>query len=147
MADILTSTDYDDFLSDEVQNRSDLDLLVDRAEIRVVDRYRNTRPLTENTLRFDAFDGDPGVVMLYGWAEDSNGNPDTTEMPTELVKRLRLVIATIVERMHEHEERDGVDSLSQGDRSISYGDFPEVPTSVFQPLDKYDEREPFSGRW
>ena len=107
MADILTSTDYDDFLSDEVQNRSDLDLLVDRAEIRVVDRYRNTRPLTENTLRFDAFDGDPGVVMLYGWAEDSNGNPDTTEMPTELVKRLRLVIATIVERMHEHEERDG----------------------------------------
>lgn len=147
MPDILTSDHYDDFLSDDVQQRKDLQLLVNRAEIRVVDRYRNTRPLTESTLRFDAFDGDPGVVMLHGWEEDSNGNPDTTAMDAELVNRLRLVIATVVGRMHEHQEREGVESLSQGDRSVTYGDFTEVPTAAFQPLDKYDKRQPFTGYW
>lgn len=144
MPDILTSSDYDTFLSDDVQSQSDIDLRVDRAEWAVVDRYR-AHEEDDSLLRSDAFEPQP--VMLEGWEEDADGNPDTSAMDDDLVQRLRAVIADVVEHTLAREDQKGVKSTSQGSRSVSYEDMASLPSYLFRPLRQYDMTEPVSGFW
>lgn len=151
MPHILTSKDWEDLLSDATMQRSDLARRVDKAEMRVVSHYREDAAVAGTPLVFDGTFGEdhsPGVVQLRGWEEDSGGNPDTAAMPDDLVRRLRIVISDIVEWRLDREGHEQFSRKSEGSRSVTYdNDAPSVPTRLFQPLDKYDQTEPFSGRW
>lgn len=139
MPRILTSSHYD-LLSDEAQARSDLDALVETAEMKVIDRYREVRP--DDQVE-DYFGGTitGEAIQLDGWQEDDQGNPDTEAMNSDLVRRLRLTIARVVD--HEAESPDGnVSSMSQGDKSVNYSeDAGEMDSSVFSLLRRYDQRD------
>lgn len=143
MPQILTSSEYSNYLSQEAQNASQLDLRVQKAEIYVITRYR-AEQATPLTFDFDATEGD---VLLEGWAEDANGDPDTAAMPDDLVDRLRIVIADVVEYRLQEEDREGVQSISQGDKSRSYEKTVSLPSRLFLPLERYDEREGVTGWW
>jgi hypothetical protein len=68
-------------------------------------------------------------------------------MPDDLVDRLRIVIADVVEYRLQEEEREGVQSVSQGDKSRSYEKTVDLPSRLFFPLEKYDQREGVTGWW
>jgi len=143
MPDILTSSEYSNYLGQEAQNASQLDLRVQKAEIYVITRYRAER---ETPLTFD-FDATDGEVLLEGWEEADDGTPQPSEMPDDLVDRLRIVIADVVEYRLREEEREGIQSVSQGDRSKSYEKTVNLPSRLFQPLERYDQREGITGWW
>jgi len=138
MADILTS-DHFDLLSDEARERSDLQILVEQAEIKVIDRYREVRP--DSGFDYD-IDGDPleHDVQLDGWREDDQDRPDTDAMDDDLVRRLRLEIAKLVNHWVDIPD-DYVESVSEGDRSVSYREIDEVPDDFGSLLRRYDERD------
>jgi len=143
MPQILSPSYYGDLLSDAIRDRSDLDEIVEKAEYYVVDRYR-AHSRTTYGLRFA---GHPFPVMLDGWAETDNGNPDTGAMPQDLVRRLRIVIADVVAWRIKLEQQEGMESISQGSESVSFSELDQLPSRLFRPLDKYDDSEPFSGYW
>jgi hypothetical protein len=142
MPQILTSSQYDELLSDDVRNLSDLDVRVEKAEYRVLNKYRQ-RHGVDAPLRFDS--EVPGLVMLSGYATDDNGDPDTAAMDDELLRRLRLVIADVVEWRYDYEQIEDIDSEAVGERSATYSDVPELPSRLFSPLDKFDHSSPFFG--
>jgi hypothetical protein len=143
MPDILTSSEYSNYLSQEAQGASQLDQRVQKAEIYVITRYRAEQE-TPLTFSFDATEGD---VLLEDWEEDASGDPDVPAMPDDLVDRLRIVIADVVEYRLQEEEREGVQSVSQGDKSRSYEKTVDLPSRLFFPLEKYDQREGITGWW
>jgi hypothetical protein len=143
MPDILTSSEYSNYLSQEAQGASQLDLRVQKAEIYVITRYRAEQE-TPLTFSFDATEGD---VLLEDWEEDASGDPDVSAMDNDLVDRLRIVIADVVEYRLQEEEREGVQSVSQGDKSRSYEKTVDLPSRLFFPLEKYDQREGVTGWW
>jgi hypothetical protein len=153
MPQILTQDHFSEYLRDGlVQALADnrLHLRIDHAEMRVVSRYREEAALADSSMYFDdplGAETSPGIVQLRGWAETDDGTPDVDAMPDELVKRLRMVIAAVVEWRYDQEDTERIESESKGSVSVSYRDSPSVPTRLFTPLDKYDERHPFSGRW
>mgnify|MGYP000261684435 CR=1 FL=1 len=151
MPEIFTASAFSQYLSDEVQSADRLPMRAEIAEARVVHRYREQAAAYDSEMFFDeplTAEGNPGVVRLNGWEETEDGTPDVEAMDDDLVRRLRIVIAQVMEWRYEHEAREGVESKSQGSRSVSYDTSePSLPTRLFQPLQKYDEREPFSGRW
>lgn len=153
MPDLLTHSHLGKYLRDDVvQTFSEgrLSVLIDRAEMRVVSRYREEAALADSSMYFDdplGAETSPGIVQLRGWAETDDGTPDVDAMPDELVKRLRMVVAAVVEWRYDQEDTERIESESVGGRSVSYRDTPTVPSRLFTPLDKYDERHPFSGRW
>ena len=145
MASILTSQHYDDFLSDEAQSAGDLDARVDVAEMSAVETFRDEYA-TVGVRYFE--NSTAGAVTLDGWATDDSGNPDPTEMPEDLVFLLRQYIADIVEHELEAEEQSGVDSVSQGDRSVSYSGDPDLSSRALRVLEsRYDYSEGFTGYW
>ena len=140
MADILTSSVLDDWLSDDIQARDDFDRLVGRAERKLVDRYREHRAGRPGGLG----SGADQVVMLDGWAEDANGAPDTDAMPDDLVTRLRDVISRIVE--HAAESPGHVKRRLVGSKSVTYkAGADALPRTTWAPLRPYDERTPYSA--
>jgi hypothetical protein len=141
---ILPNSEYDNFLSDELQNLSDIDLRVEKAEYRVIEKYRQ-RHAIDAPLYFDGTSA--GIVMLDGYEENDQGEPDTAEMPDDLVRRLRIVIADVVEHARKHEQTEGIDSESLGERSASYSNLPSLPQRLFRPLDKYDHTRSITGFW
>jgi hypothetical protein len=143
MPDILTSSEYSNYLSQEAQGASQLDLRVQKAEIYVITRYRAEQE-TPLTFSFDATEGD---VLLEGWEEDASGDPDVSAMDNDLVDRLRIVIADVVEYRLQEGKREGVQSVSQGDKSRSYEKTVDLPSRLFFPLEKYDQREGVTGWW
>jgi len=150
MAEILTTTSQEELLSGETLTRDDLPRRVERAEARVVGRYREKSALREGPLYFTeplGSETSPGVVQLRGWAEADDGTPDTNTMPDGLVRRLRLVIADVVEHELTYDETEALDSESVGSKSVSFKDLDDMPTRLFQPLDKYDTRAPLGGFW
>jgi len=145
MADILTDAHLS-LLSEEARSQEDIRKRIDLAEIKVVDRYRESR---ENALAW-YFEGelDPTAeVRLVGWATESDGTVDVQRVDDELLRRLRLVIAEVVEWSLQYEETEMLDSESVGSKSVSYADAPTIPTRLFRPLRRFDEREPVSGLW
>lgn len=140
---ILTSTHYD-LLNDEVQSLSDIDLRVEQAEMILIERYRQNEAIEDPLV----FDGPQGLVRIDGWKEDSNGNPDTNEMDQDLVRRLRIVTKNIVQWIYEQEKTEKIKSENVGQKSATYRDnIPSLPSRIFRPLDKYDNRKPFGGFW
>ena len=138
MADILTS-DHFDLLSDDAQSRSDLSILVEQAEMKVIDRYREVRPGDEVE---DFFGGsiEGHAVQLDGWREKDDGTPDTAAMDDDLVRRLRLEIAGLVNHWVDIPD-DYIDSVSEGGRSVSYRETDQVSDDFGSLLRRYDERD------
>ena len=148
MPSILTGGSVPELLSEEALDRADIKARIERAEMRVVGRYREKSALRNSPLVFDEPIGaetSPGIVQLRGWAETDSGEPDIEAMPDGLVKRLRVVIAQVVGWGVKREETEQVDSESIGSKSTSYKDLQDLPTRLFQPLDKYDTRAPLGG--
>jgi len=76
----------------------------------------------------------------FEFVEDSNGNPDLQEMDSGLLGALRASIANIVEFWVDRpDEAEHIESVSQGDRSVSYRDG-DLPPSVYSGLRPYDRR-------
>jgi hypothetical protein len=143
MPQILTDDVVTKYLPDSITGRDDLDQRVRKAEMYVITRYRAER---EAALTFD-FDATEGEVLLEGWEETEDGTPDVSAMPDDLLDRLRIVIADVVEYRLQEEEREGVQSVSQGDKSRSYEKTVSLPSRLFVPLEKYDQREGVTGWW
>lgn len=144
MGEILTQAQYDELLSSEAQAAGDTDLRVELAEIRVIGRYREER---EGALTW-YYEGkvDPTLnVRLFGFREAEDGTIDLEASSQELVRSLRLVISSIVNWRYRQEETQMIDRERVGQKAVAYGDVEEVPSRLFQPLDEYDERQPFSG--
>jgi hypothetical protein len=145
MGDILTQSQYDELLSDEVQSEGDVDLRVETAEKRVVDHYRRDR---EGSLDwYYAGELDPTAsVRLVGYRED-NGTFDAQASDEDLTRRLRIVIAKVVEWTYQRDDIEHIQREMKGQSSVSYADLPQLPSRLFRLLDPYDESEPVSGIW
>jgi len=131
---ILTSGEQSNFLSEQAMNADRLDLMVVRAENKILNRYREVDNDQDPIL--DAhYDSD---VQLDGYVEDDNGDPDIQNMDEGLLFALRDAAARIVEfwaaKPDEH-----VESKSQGARSVTFRD-KDLPSSVYAPLRPFDER-------
>jgi hypothetical protein len=132
MPDLLTHAHYDR-LSEAAQERPDLDRLVERAEWYVTDRYRADVVGHSPTH----FSSSTGVVRLRGWHDD----PDRID--PDLLQRLRTVIADLVNHWTDQDLSDGIKSVSRGKESVTFqtqAERPNVPTSFFAPLARYDDR-------
>jgi hypothetical protein len=159
MPQILTSDVRADFLKREPSDYPRLDLLVERAEMRWIDRYREVRP--EGAPYDYDLDGEPAHqdIQLRGWEEvtqeqiDDGTAPDGTEvgdpnvntMDSGLLRRLRMAIAMQVDIWAEEEASEGIKSISQGDRSVTYLDPDETDpeAEIAALLRPFDEREPW----
>jgi hypothetical protein len=135
MPDILTSDVQSQYLTSKAQNAEELDLLIDRAERMVINRYR------ENASRNDFRLGNGQDVRLDGWASTDSG-PDPGSMDEDLLDSLRAAIAAVVEHWASRpDEADHVQSMSQGARSVTFRDAKgELPRGVYAPLRPFDER-------
>jgi len=136
---ILTPPNYDKFLSEEAIDASRLELMVVRAEQKVIDRYRETRP--DGRFQIEGIDGEPleEDVQLDGWIESDDGTLDLQEVDNKLLFALRDSIARIVEFWVQKPD-EHIESKSQGDRSVTFRD-KNLPTSVYTPLRRFDERD------
>lgn len=144
MGDILTSSQYDELLSDEAQSEGDIDLRVEVAELLVVDRYRTSR---KGSLEW-YYDGQldsSGTVKLAGYREDDTGTFDAQASDEDLTRRLRIVIAKVVEWILQRDELEALESESVGQKSAAYADLPKLPSRLFRLLKPYDDREPIGG--
>jgi hypothetical protein len=136
MPDILVSDAQPDYLTSEAQNADELELMIDRAERKVLNRYREVGPARDLILDVH-YDSD---IQLDGYVEDDQGNPDLQEMDAGLLDALRAAIAAIVEfEVDRPDEAEHVDSMSQGDRQVSFKD-KSLPSSVFSPLRSFGRR-------
>lgn len=139
---LLTRDTWPTFLSEDVMTEDPEELmrLAERAERKVVDRYREVDTHTGDLILDNHFDAD---VRLDGWAEDDQGNPDLQEMDAGLLEALRESIANIVEFwVNKPNEAEHIESQSQGDRSVTFRD-KDLPSSVYAPLRRFDDRSPW----
>ena len=145
MPEILTADAQTEWLSDDLPGEADhWPKLVERAERKVLDRYRES----EHGTPLDHFAADPVYlkpVQLQGWQVDEDGTPDMEAMPDDLVTRLRDTISRIVKHWVTSVDGD-IDSVSQGSKSVSYAKSAgDLPMSVWTPLRPYDDRTPYHG--
>lgn len=140
MPDILTSDTHDDWLRGDIQSETGLTRTIDRAEQKVIDRYRERTRSSAGALRSATQEE---AVQLVGWEEAEDGTPDIGAMPEDLVERLRDCIARIVTHWAESPSGD-VQRKMVGSRSVTYNkDAGSLPHSVCAPLRPYDDRTPY----
>lgn len=143
MPDILTSDVQGKWLDESVASADNLTRTIERAERKLVDKYRGGK-VPDTVIKDGIGTFSSTQVQLKGWAEDSDGNPDTASMPDDLVTRLRDCVARIVTHWEESVDSN-VESVSQGSKSVSYSkDAGTLPRSVWAPLRPYDQTTPFS---
>ena len=142
MPDILTGDTLNDWLDDDVQSEEESLLrTIDRAEQKVIDRYRERTRGPAGALWGPTQEV---AVQLVGWEEAEDGTPDIDAMPEDLVRRLRDCIARIVTHWTESPSGD-VQRKMVGSRSVTYNkDTGSLPHSVYAPLRPYDDRTPYS---
>jgi len=135
MPEILTTSAQPNYLSSEAFQADELELMVDRAERKVLGRYREHH---RDSLILDAhFDND---IRLSGYVEANDGTIDLNESDDKLIDALRAAVAAIVEFwVDKPDEAEHIESKSQGSRSVSFRQR-DLPSSVFSPLRPYDER-------
>jgi hypothetical protein len=163
MPDILTQDVQDDYLTNEALNSSDLTLLIERAEVKTINRYRETRP--EGRFQIEGIDGEPleEDVQLDGFVEPSGGgagmmgigplyphnSPESTgpkiidlqASDERLVRALRATVARIVEFwVDKPDEAEHISRLDQGERRVDFRD-KDLPSSVYAPLRRFDQRD------
>jgi len=117
---IFTEADKE-LIAETVRLHPQLDLLVERAERAVLDRF------TECI-------GDERVVHLRGWADDP------ALLDEELRRCLVLTIAAIAE-LTARAPDPRVKQAVRGERSVTYGG---AVTGMYRLLDRFDEREPLA---
>lgn len=139
MPDILTTDVQPQYLTDEAFNADELELIVDRAERKVVDRYREIDARSDDLVRDVHYDAD---VRLDGWAETDEGDPDVDAMDDGLLDALRTTIALVVEHVADKPD-EHVSRLRQGERTVEFRD-KDLPSNVYRPLDRFDARTPFA---
>jgi len=139
---IITPDVLAEWLPEEIRSRSDLDRLLWRAEERVLGRYRGDEA-GRDPLTFEVEGRIKDDVQLVGYAETEDGAPKPEAMDDRLLTALRDAVARVAE--HWHDSPDGhVDSVSQGERSVTYRKGAEdLPRTVFEPLRPYDDRTPY----
>lgn len=110
-------------LPDEIVQRDDLPVLIDRATKALLDRYTETV-------------GDGPVVRLRGY------DPDPAKCDPDLLTRLRYAIADVVE--HGVNLADpNVSMAVRGSRTVVFRKaIQSMPRSAFRLLDEFDLREP-----
>lgn len=137
---LLTREVWHEYLSDAVMSEHPEKImrLLDKAERKVIGRYRETRPHTDNYIGEAHLESN---VRLDGWIEDDQSDPDLQEMDEDLLDALRESISRIVEFWVERPDPH-VKSESQGARSVSYRE-KDLPADVYAPLRPFDDREPF----
>jgi hypothetical protein len=134
MPDILIPDSQTTYLTDRAYQAEELDLLIDRAERKVVNHYRENR--TRSNYGLGGWQ-----VSLDGWAEDDDGNPDLEEMDEGLLDALRASIAEIVEHWASRpDEAEHLTRKSQGAKSVTFSDDTDLPSSVYAPCRPFDER-------
>lgn len=141
---ILTPPNYDSFLSESAMNADRLELMVVRAENKVIDRYRETRP--DDRIE-DYFGGsiEGHMVQLDGWIESDDGTLDLQQADDELLFALRDAVARIVEFwVDKPDEAEHIARKDQGDRRVDFRD-KDLPSSVYAPLHRFDERDVWHG--
>lgn len=136
---ILPSSEYSNFF-----DNTPTDLEVEKAEMQVIEKYREKHSQDE-PLTFDDYSNS---IKLEGFAKDSNGDPDTSEMSDDLVRRLRIVISDVVKWNRKYEDREGLSSRSVGKESKSWkSNSKSLPSRLFTPLEKYDYTEGVQSFW
>jgi len=136
---LLTRDVWHEHLSEEAMEEGPDVLfgLIDEAERKVLNRYREVAAHPGDLILDAHYDSN---IRLDGYVEDSNGNPDLQEMDSGLLGALRASIANIVEFWVDRpDEAEHIESVSQGDRSVSYRDG-DLPPSVYSGLRPYDRR-------
>jgi len=135
MPEILTTAAQPDYLSSEAFQADELNLLVERAERKVLSRYREHDH--RDLILDNHFDTD---VQLNGYVEADNGTINLNESDDRLIDALRATIAAIVEFwVDKPDDAEHIDSMSQGDRQVSFKD-KSLPSSVFSPLRSFGRR-------
>jgi hypothetical protein len=162
MPDILTQDVQDRYLTDKALNSSDLTLLIERAEVQTINRYRETRP--EGRFQIEGIDGEvlEDDVQLEGFVGPSgdgtgmmgmgplypHNSPavdinviDIGASDDRLVRALRATVARIVEFWVDRPDQAAhVARLDQGERRVDFRD-KDLPSSVYAPLRRFDERD------
>ncbi|MCS3827437.1 hypothetical protein GGP85_002907 [Salinibacter ruber] len=140
--DLLTREVWHEYLSEEAMavGPERLQKLISAAEEKVVERYRETTPRTDNLILEEYYDSD---IRLHGWVEDDNDDPDLQAMDEDLLDALRRVIARLVD--HEVTSPDShILRIDQGERRVDYKpDAGELPSGIYLPLTDFDERRRF----
>lgn len=138
---LLTRDVWHEHLSEDAmaEGPETLHPLIQAAEKRVIDRYREKSPRTDNLIVESHYDNQ---VRLDGWVE-TNDDPDLQQIDSGLLDALRRVVASLVD--HDVTSPDQhVLSMSQGDRSVDYTeDAGELPSGMYAPLRPYDDRRRF----
>lgn len=115
----LFTPDSYELLPARLRSREDLPILAERAEAAVLDFYSDAQ----------------GVVMLKGY------DPDPALMDEDLVRRLLLTIATVIEHLAEAPDPN-VESVRRGGRSVTFRRRTALPQGFGSLLARFDEREP-----
>lgn len=137
---LLTMEVWEKYLTEQAlqEGPGKLQTLVQSAEERVIERYRETTPHASEAPILDAaYDAD---IRLDGWVEDEDGEPDLEEMDAELLDAIRRVVATLVDHEAGSPDRD-ILRVEQGEREVEYNpDAGELPADAFLPLTSFDIR-------
>lgn len=137
MPDILTASSQTDYLTDEAYQHSELELLIQKAERKVLNRYREVAGRSDDLILEDHYDSG---IRLDGYVEADDETIDLQESDAALVDSLRAAVANIVEFwVDKPDEAEHVSRRVQGDRTVEFRDA-ALPSSVFAPLRSWDRR-------
>lgn len=133
------------FTSQQLKEDFDIDQysdeLISNAEFDVLSRY--VQPTQTSHLPIGTFSEQPFVYLhpkLRGYAGTIN-EPNLDIMDDQLIYNIRRVVASYIVLMEEgNRTPTNVDSISQGDQSISYNGGDPQLKNVYQPLQIYDDR-------
>lgn len=153
---ILTPSEYDPFLPEEIRTKPRLEHVIALHEQKVLDKYKE--PINRPTVgRFSQIPT-TGSVQLIGFEEviqaevDAGTNPPNTEVgdinvnttDADLLFALRSVVAELTERFYNSADGE-IERLDQGDRTVLFDTTrSDTPARVFRPLRRYDATEPFT---
>jgi hypothetical protein len=154
MADWLSSSDFQYYLSPSIRTRDDVEYLVTKAEREVIAHY--TRRRADVRFRIESLvsnvkDGTDhlhdvqrdAVVFLRYYKEDPNEIDTSDPQRQKFVDAMKAEIAGVVEHMVETEgQKEGVTSMSQGSKSVSYdsGRRKRLPPTFGRHLKPFDLR-------
>lgn len=135
-----------DLLHESIRNHDELDNVVDLVEWKILDHYKQRKGLgIANNADFFRFEdgSDPQneiKVRLVGYDQDTPA--DSTDALKEQLKYTIAKATSWVLRNYDNPQ--GVESISQGQRSVSYAgvvpDWEQFPAGLRSMLSNFDAR-------